>query len=142
MPESQDLKERYPEQALHRANIDFDNTAKWAERRKLAYTTFVDLSQKEEVAELVRSELRKVNASLPQECRISKFVVLHKEFDPDEAELTRTRKLRRRYMEERYAGVSQAIYGGEEVVPVRVEVRYRDGRTGVIDTFLKVRACE
>src|SRR4030042_106900 len=76
-------------------NIDFAMVGKWAERRRIPYTTFVDLSQKKEVADLVRQDLERVNGYLPEPSRVRKFVLLHKEFDPDEAELTRTRKLRR-----------------------------------------------
>ena len=76
-------------------NIDFDNVGRWAERRGLAYTTFVDLSQKPEVYELIREDVERVNRTLPPAARVRKFVLLHKEFDADEGELTRTRKLRR-----------------------------------------------
>ena len=76
-------------------NIDFAMVGKWAERYSIPYTTFVDLSQKKEVADLVQKDLVRVNSYLPEPARVRKFVLMHKEFDPDEAELTRTRKLRR-----------------------------------------------
>jgi len=121
-------------------NIDFDNVGRWAERRGLAYTTFVDLSQKPEVYDLVQSDVERVNRALPAPARMRKFVLLHKEFDPDEAELTRTRKLRRAFMEERYKLMIDTMYSGGEEVRVRAEVKYRDGRTGVVETSVRVRS--
>jgi long-chain acyl-CoA synthetase len=120
-------------------NIDFAMVGKWAERNRIPYTTFVDLSQKNDVANLVRQDLERVNGYLPEASRVQKFVLLHKEFDPDEAELTRTRKLRREFMEERYKEMIEAIYGGKEQVDVQAPVTYRDGRKGVVTTGIKVR---
>jgi len=120
-------------------NIDFAMVGKWAERNRIPYTTFVDLSQKGEVANLVRQDLERVNGYLPEPSRVQKFVLLHKEFDPDEAELTRTRKLRREFMEERYKEMIAAIYGDKEQVDVQAPVTYRDGRKGVVTTGIKVR---
>jgi long-chain acyl-CoA synthetase len=120
-------------------NIDFTMVGKWAERHRLPYTTFVDLSQKNEVADLVRQDLERVNGYLPEPSRVRKFVLLHKEFDPDEAELTRTRKLRREFMEQRYKDLIDAMYGGKEAVNVEAPVTYRDGRKGMVTTGIKVR---
>ncbi|HIE16838.1 MAG TPA: long-chain fatty acid--CoA ligase [Dehalococcoidia bacterium] len=120
-------------------NIDFAMVGKWAERNHIPYTTFVDLSQKEEVADLVRKDLLRVNSYLPEAARVKKFVLLHKEFDPDEAELTRTRKLRREFMEQRYQDLIDAIYSGEDVVMVEAPVTYRDGRKGIVATAVRVR---
>jgi long-chain acyl-CoA synthetase len=120
-------------------NIDFNMVGKWAERNHIPYTTFVDLSQKKDVADLIRQDLERVNGYLPEQSRVRKFVLLHKEFDPDEAELTRTRKLRREFMEERYKEMIQAIYGGNDQVDVQAPVTYRDGRKGVVTTGIKVR---
>lgn len=119
-------------------NIDFGNVGRWAEGRGLAYTTFVDLSQKPEVYDLIRADVERVNRTLPPPARVRKFVLLHKEFDPDEAELTRTRKLRRAFMEDRYTLMIDTMYGGGEEVRVRAEVEYRDGRTGVVETSVRV----
>jgi long-chain acyl-CoA synthetase len=121
-------------------NIDFGMVGKWAERNHIAYTTFVDLSQKKEVADLVRQDLERVNGYLPEPSRVRKFVLLHKEFDPDEAELTRTRKLRREFMEQRYKELIDAMYGGKEKVDVQAPVTYRDGRKGVVTTGIQVRS--
>ncbi len=119
-------------------NIDFENVGKWAETRSLAYTTFVDLSQKPEVYELIRKDVERVNRTLPPNARIRKFALLHKEFDADEGELTRTRKLRRAVCEQRYADILDAMYGGGESCRVRAEVKYRDGRTSVVETSIRV----
>jgi len=120
-------------------NMDFTMVGKWAERNRLPYTTFVDLSQKKEVADLVRKDLLRVNGYLPEPSRVRRFVLLHKEFDPDEAELTRTRKLRREFIEKRYEGLIQAMYGDGDEVKVEAPVTYRDGRKGVVTTSIKVR---
>jgi long-chain acyl-CoA synthetase len=123
-------------------NIDFANVGRWAEKRGLAYTTFADLSQKPEVYELIRNEVEQVNRTLPLAARIRKFVLLHKEFDADEGELTRTRKLRRNLLSDRYGEMIVAMYGGEEAVQVRALVKYRDGREGTVETSVRVAALE
>jgi len=119
-------------------NVDFDNVGRWAERRGLAYTTFVDLSQKPEVYELIREDVQRVNRALPSAARARKFVLLHKEFDADEGELTRTRKLRRGLLGERYGDMIAAMYGGDDRVQVQAAVKYRDGREGVIQTTVHI----
>jgi long-chain acyl-CoA synthetase len=119
-------------------NIDFDNVGRWAEKRGIAYTTFVDLSQRPEVYDLIRADVERVNKSLPPAARVRKFVLMHKEFDPDEAELTRTRKLRRGFVEQRYRQMIEAMYTGLDEVRVRAEVKYRDGRQGVVETPIRV----
>lgn len=118
--------------------IDFQNVSRWAEKNGIAFTTYVDLSQKPEVYEIIREEIARVNKSLPEYSRVKKFVILHKEFDADEAELTRTRKLRRGALQQKYADLLEAIYGDHRKVVVSAEVKYRDGRTSVIETELKV----
>jgi len=120
-------------------NMDFTMVGKWAERNHIPYTTFVDLSQKNEVADLVQKDLLRVNGYLPEQSRVRKFVLMHKEFDPDEAELTRTRKLRRDFMAERYKDLIDAMYDGRDEVNVQAQVTYRDGRKGTVDTTIKVR---
>lgn len=120
--------------------VDYQNMGDWAQARRIAYTTYVDLSQKPEVYALIEKDIERVNKNLPPAARIKRFVNFYKEFDPDDAELTRTRKLRRRVAEERYKGLIAAIYAGEEEYQVQAEVKYRDGRTGVISTALKIRS--
>ena len=119
-------------------NIDFAMAGKWAERNHIPYTTFVDLSQKKEIADLVQKDLVRVNSYLPEPARVRRFVLLHKEFDADEAELTRTRKLRRGFMEERYQDLINAMYSDGKEVNVKAPVTYRDGRKGVVTTSIKV----
>jgi long-chain acyl-CoA synthetase len=118
--------------------IDFDNVSRWAEKNRVHFTTYVDLTQKEEVYEIVRKEVVRVNETLPEAGRIQKFVILHKAFDADEAELTRTRKLRRRALEQRYSEILDALYSDREAVKVKAEVKYRDGRTGTVETAVRV----
>ncbi len=123
-------------------NIDFDNVGRWAERQGLAYTTFVDLSQKPEVYDLIRQDIEGVNRTLPPAARVRKFVLLHKEFDADEGELTRTRKLRRGLLGERYGDMIAAMYGGGDRVQVQAAVKYRDGREGIIETTVRIETLE
>ncbi len=122
--------------------IDFDNVGRWAEKHGIAYTTYVDLSQKPEVYNLIRQDVERVNKTLPPAARVKRFVNMHKEFDPDEAELTRTRKLRRGYLEEKYHDMIDAIYRGEEHVVVRATIRYQDGREGVLETPVTIQTVE
>jgi long-chain acyl-CoA synthetase len=123
-------------------NIDFTTISKWAQKKHIPYTTYVDLSQKAEVATLVQKDLVRVNSYLPESSRVKNFVLLHKEFDPDEAELTRTRKLRRGFMRERYKELIDAMYNGSQEVNVEAPVTYRDGRKGVVATSIKVRTVQ
>ena len=120
-------------------NIDFGMVGKWAERNHLPYTTFVDLSQKEEVADLVRKDMLRVNGYLPEPARVQRFVLMHKEFDADEAELTRTRKIRREFMEERYKDLIESMYNDGNEIDIQAPVTYRDGRKGFVSTSIKVR---
>jgi long-chain acyl-CoA synthetase len=119
-------------------NIDLDNVGRYAEAHHIAYTTFTDLSQKPEVLRLVREEVEKVNDTLPEWTRIRRFVNLHKEFDADEEELTRTRKLRRTFVEDRYKELIAALYGESDTYRVEAAVTYRDGRKGKIVTEIHV----
>ena len=123
-------------------NIDFTMVGKWAERSRLPYTTFVDLSQKKEVADLVQKDVVRVNSYLPEPTRVRKFVLMHKEFDPDEAELTRTRKLRRDFIKERYGHLIESMYNDGKEIKVEAAVTYRDGRKGIVTTGIKVRSVQ
>jgi len=120
-------------------NMDFAMVGKWAERKHIAYTTFVDLSQRDEVAGLICKDLERVNGYLPEHARVRKYVLMHKEFDADEAELTRTRKLRREYMAQRYRDLIDSMYGERDEVRIETQVTYRDGRQGQVGTLIKVR---
>ncbi|UCD79948.1 MAG: AMP-binding protein [Desulfobacterales bacterium] len=118
--------------------INFDTIGKWAEENHIPYTTFVALSQMKEVGELIKEDIRGVNKTIPEETRLRKFVLLHKEFDPDDAELTRTRKLRRSFLQDRYKDLIDAIYNDVEEMPVEADVKYRDGRTGKVKTNIRI----
>jgi long-chain acyl-CoA synthetase len=118
--------------------IDFDNVGKWAEEHHINYTTFTDLSQKKEIAGLIAKDIQRVNIGFPQETKVKKFVLLHKEFDPDEEELTRTRKIRRGFMEERYKDLVEAIYHGDPGVDIETQVKYRDGRQATMKTHIRI----
>jgi long-chain acyl-CoA synthetase len=123
-------------------NMDFENVGRWAERNRVTYTTFTDLSQKPEVAQLVQEDIDRANGQLKHTTRIRKYVLLHKEFDPDEADLTRTRKLRRTAMQKRYSEVIEALYSGRSVVPVVSEFTYDDGRKGKVSAELIIHSVE
>lgn len=118
--------------------IDFENVGHWAEKQGLNYTTFVDLSQRPEVYALVQEAIKDVNENLPPAARISRFVLMHKEFDADEAEMTRTRKLRRGFLYERYQNIIAAMYNGAKGVRVRAPVRYQDGSEGMVETDIRI----
>ncbi|MFC2122368.1 AMP-binding protein, partial [Bacteroidota bacterium] len=105
-------------------------------------TTFTDLSQKPEVISLVTKDIERVNKSIPVYSRIKTFANLHKELDPDEAELTRTRKLRRGFLKERYGGLIEAIFNNQPEFEAEAQITYRDGRKGTIKTTVKINAMD
>ena len=119
--------------------VDFDVLSKWAEEQKMAFTTYADLSQKPQVHDLIEGEIQKVNKFLPKEARVVRFLNLYKDLDADESELTRTKKLRRGYLEGRYQELIDALHGGKEETIVEGEVKYRDGRTAIIKMTIRVR---
>ena len=121
-------------------DIDLDNVGQWAERHRVGYTTYADLSQKPEVIALVRDEIARVNALLPEHARVATFINLHREFDPDDAEMTRTRKLRRGHAESRYKELIEAIVAGRDSLAVTSEVTYQDGRKGTTRHLISVNA--
>ncbi|RPJ28062.1 MAG: long-chain fatty acid--CoA ligase, partial [Planctomycetaceae bacterium] len=121
-------------------NIDLEIVGNWAEKRGLPYSGYADLAQKPEVYELISAEIQRVNAILNAPLRIKKFVLLHKELDPDDAEITRTRKLRRRFVYDKYRDIIDAMYAeGVPEVKVRATVTYEDGRTSEIERSLEIR---
>lgn len=121
-------------------NIDSENVGQWAEKHGIPYTTFPDLSQNTQVCDLIQNEIARINQMLDPESRIKRFVNLPKELDPDEAELTRTRKLRRGLLEERYGKLIAAIYASETHFETEVTVKYRDGRTGVVKNQTRINS--
>ena len=124
-------------------NIDFDAVGNWAERRNLPYAGYTDLASKPEVLDLVRECVEKVNADLAQDelltgSQISRFLVLHKELDADDGELTRTRKVRRGYIDQKYQVLIDALYGGKAEQYIETAVKFEDGRSGSVAATLKI----
>jgi len=125
-------------------NIDAEAVGNWAEKRNMPYSGYVDLATRDEVYELVRECVEKVNADLAQEpevanSQIHRFLILHKILDADDEELTRTRKVRRGFVAQKYATLVDALYGGKQSVHVEAQVKYEDGRTGTISADLRIR---
>ena len=126
-------------------NIDLGAVGNWAERHGIAYTSYTDLSQKPEVYDLIAQEIVRVNRSLAVEdevlrgAHIRKFLILHKELDPDDEEITRTRKVRRGHIAQKYAALIDALYGDRERVAVEARVTYEDGRTATVRADVAIR---
>jgi long-chain acyl-CoA synthetase len=125
-------------------NIDFEAVGNWAERRNLPYAGYTDLAQKPEVYELIRECVEKVNADLSRDAllagsQISRFLVLHKELDADDGELTRTNKVRRGFIADKYGVLVDALYGGKTEQFIETQVKFEDGRTGSVSATLQVR---
>ncbi|MFO1315719.1 MAG: AMP-binding protein [Burkholderiales bacterium] len=124
-------------------NIDAGSVGNWAERRGLPYSGYTDLAQKPEVYQLIRECVEKVNAELATEgdlaaSQIHRFLILHKELDPDDDELTRTRKVRRGFVAEKYVALIDALYGGKTVQHIETLVRFEDGRTNMVAADLRI----
>ncbi len=125
-------------------NIDMEAVGNWAERRSLPYTGYTDLASKPEVVELIREAVEKVNADLANDpklanAQIRRFIVLHKELDADDEELTRTRKVRRRFIQDKYSVLVDAMYSGRTEQFIETMVKFEDGRTGTVAATLQVR---
>ena len=119
--------------------IDKDAVGLWAEQRGISYMSYADLAQDPKVNELVSGAVRQVNKTLPEGLQVRQFVCLHKEFDADDGEITRTRKIRRNVVEERYKAIIDAIYGREPQVLMKAQIKYETGETGVIERTLAVQ---
>ncbi|MBK7530536.1 AMP-binding protein [Piscinibacter sp.] len=124
-------------------NIDVEAVGNWAEKRGLPYAGYTDLAQKPEVYELVRECVEKVNADLAADAmlagsQISRFLILHKELDADDGELTRTRKVRRGFIGERYQVLVDALYEGRAEQYIETQVKFEDGRSGMVSATLKI----
>ena len=118
--------------------IDMNTVGSWAERRGVPYTSYMDLSQKPEVRALIREEIRKVNETLPGGTKVRRFLLLTKDLEADDAEMTRTRKVRRRFVAEKYAPVIDAFYGGRDEVELSTTITYEDGRQAEIRSRVRV----
>ncbi len=119
-------------------NIDMGNVGNWAEERMIPYTTYTDLSQRHEVEDLIKEEIREVNERLPDQMKIRNFILLYKLLDADDEELTRTGKVRRRFVYGLYIKLIEAMYSGEKELEVKGTVRYRDGQVNTIETKVNI----
>ncbi len=119
--------------------MDFEAVGHWAEVNGVPYVSYSDLSQRDEVAALLRPAFERVNKAVTEPLRLKRFVCLPKEFDPDDGEITRTRKLRRKVVQERYADVIAALYDGTKEVHVSAQVTYETGEVGKVERSLPVR---
>jgi long-chain acyl-CoA synthetase len=125
-------------------NIDPDAVGNWAEKRNMPYSGYTDLASRDDVYDLVRQCIEQVNADLAADpelasSQIQRFLVLHKQLDADDGELTRTRKVRRGFVGEKYGALVEAMFAGKSSVHVEAQVRYEDGRTGTYSANLKIR---
>jgi long-chain acyl-CoA synthetase len=123
-------------------NIDLGNVGNWAEDRMIPYTTYTDLSQQPPVEELILAEVRLVNTQLPKPMRLHKIILLYKLLDADDEEMTRTGKVRRKFVYEQYIKLIEAMYSGQKDLEVTGKVRYRDGQVGTITTKVKILTVE
>jgi long-chain acyl-CoA synthetase len=122
--------------------IDLGTVGSWAERRGIPYTSYADLSQKAEIRELIREEIRKCNLTLTDSIKIRRFLLLTKDLEADDAEMTRTRKIRRRYIAEKYGDVVEAFYGGRDEIAMTTTITYEDGRQGQIQSRVRIEDVE
>jgi long-chain acyl-CoA synthetase len=128
-------------------NIDLGAVGSWAERRGIGYTSYTDLAQKSQVYELIYEEVKRVNRSLAEDeqtrgAQIQKFLILHKELDPDDQEITRTRKIRRRFIAQKYADIYKALYKEVDHVKVIAIFTYEDGRKAEMESSLRIQKVE
>jgi long-chain acyl-CoA synthetase len=119
-------------------NIDFGNVGNWAEARKIPYTTYTDLSHQPAVEEMIRGEVREVNTQLPKPMQLAKIILLYKLLDADDEELTRTGKVRRKFVFDQYKELIDAMYSDKTELDIKGEVRYRDGHVGTIETTVRI----
>jgi long-chain acyl-CoA synthetase len=122
--------------------IDPNTVGSWAERRGIAYTSYMDLSQKPEIRALIRDEIRRGNETLPEAQKVRRFLLLTKDLEADDAEMTRTRKVRRRHVAEKYAPVIEAFYTGKATVELTTAITYEDGRQGTLRSTVHVEDVE
>lgn len=118
--------------------IDFQAVGQWAQENGVAYTSYAELSQAAPVYDLIGREIAEVNAHLPHGLSIARFVNLHKEFDPDDGEVTRTRKLKRNVIDERYGPIIEAMNEGQDQIDFKAQIVYENGQTGSLDRVLRL----
>jgi long-chain acyl-CoA synthetase len=122
--------------------IDLNTVGNWAERRGLPYTSYMDLTQKPEIRALIREEIHRGNETLPDATKIRRFLLLTKDLDADDAEMTRTRKVRRRHVADKYATVIEALYAGKDEVELATNITYEDGRQATIQSRVRIENVE
>ena len=118
--------------------IDLQTVGTWAEKHGLAYTSYMDLSRKPEVAALIGAEIAKANATLPDVQQVKRYLLLNKELEADDSEMTRTRKVRRRFVAQKYANVIDAFYSGKSSVEVSMEITFEDGRKSTLNSTIAI----
>ena len=118
--------------------VRFSIISKWAEKARIPFTSYTNLSDRPEIYDLIRSETAHVNKSLPNAQKIRKFILLFKELDADDGELTRTRKVRRSVIAERYGPIIEALYSDSDRAEMSSEVTFEDGRKGTIEASMKI----
>jgi long-chain acyl-CoA synthetase len=118
--------------------IDMSTVGNWAEQNSLPYTSYMDLARKAEVARLVIDEIAKINATLPEATRVCRIVLLNKELDADDAEVTRTRKVRRAFVAEKYAPVIAALYDGSRETQLTMDITFEDGRKSRLTSTMQI----
>jgi long-chain acyl-CoA synthetase len=128
-------------------DIDYGAVANWAERRHIAFTSYTDLAQKPEIYDLIYDAILRVNKSLSEDAKlknsqIKRYLLLHKELNPDDGEITRTRKVRRMFVAEKYGNLIEALYSDRDTVAVEATITYEDGRTTTMKANLKIRDVE
>jgi long-chain acyl-CoA synthetase len=131
------------DRAMAFLNIDFEACGDWAERRNISFAGYADLAAKPQISDLIRECVEKVNADLAADpmmraSQIHRFMILHKELDADDEELTRTRKVRRGYIAQKYMVLVEALYGGATEQYIETKVRFEDGRQGSVAATIKV----
>jgi long-chain acyl-CoA synthetase len=119
--------------------IDYSVVGKWADEKKINYTSYPELSQRQEVYDLVEKQISEANKDLPEAARVAKFTNLYKELDADDDELTRTRKLRRAFVEKRYEDILAALYSDKDSVHIDTTIKYEDGKQSRITADLQIR---
>jgi len=128
-------------------DIDYGAVANWAERRHIGFTSYTDLAQKPPVYDLIYNEIVRVNKSLSEDpklknSQIKRYLLFHKELNPDDGEITRTRKVRRKFVAEKYGNLIEALYTGKDDVDMEATFTYEDGRTTTMRANLKIRDAE
>ena len=120
--------------------IDFEIVGKWAENNRMAYTTYTDLASQDQIYGMIQEEVAKVNENLPEAARVHKFILLYKELDADDDELTRTRKVRRRFVDEKYSDIIEGMYADKDLIHIETIIKYQDGKTRKLKTDVKVKS--